>query len=253
MIENFEELKFISLSEVDSTNNYVANLVRLREIYSPTIVSADYQTQGRGQRASEWQSSKAQNALFSIFVAWEDLDIAEQFLISMLTAISVVDVLERWISLPMHIKWPNDIYVNKKKIGGILIESDLNGRKLSSSIIGIGINVNQVAFESNISATSLKLESGQNHDRMGIIKRIGQVFLEHCLAISNDADKFNIVKKRYLKKLYSLNNFIQVEITATGHCIKIKPLDITRGGLLLATDDQNTLHTFDIKEIKWEI
>jgi BirA family biotin operon repressor/biotin-[acetyl-CoA-carboxylase] ligase len=253
MIRNYENLKFVSLSEVDSTNNYIANLVRLQAISQTTIVSADYQHEGRGQRATKWQSSKAQNALFSIYVPWENLKIADQFLISMLTALAVQEVLQEHVSSNVTIKWPNDIYMDTKKIGGILIESDLSGQNVSSSIIGIGINVNQTQFDSHIRATSLKLETGQTQDLEGLIRKIALRLVAMCLEVSNDEDAFNRIKQKYTRQLYSLNQKVKVRISASQQAMIIKPLDVSRMGLLLAVDEHNKLHSFDIKDITWEM
>jgi len=252
MIQNHENLKFVSLSEVDSTNNYIANLVRLHAISQTTIVSADYQSEGRGQRATKWQSAKAQNALFSIYLSWTNLKIADQFLISMLAALAVQEVLQEQVSAKVSIKWPNDLFIENKKIGGILIESDLSGQSVSSSIIGIGINVNQTQFDTQLSATSLKLETGQIHDRQGLIRKIAQRLTSMCLALSDDPDAFNKVKQKYTAKLYSLNNKVRVRITSSNQDLTIKPLDVSRTGLLLAVDEQNKLHSFDIKDIAWD-
>lgn len=253
MLTSFKAPHFIPLTEVDSTNNYIANLVRTNQLSQTTIVMADYQHDGRGQRATKWQSPKAQNALFSIYVPWKNLNISEQFVVSMIIAVSICEILQKELSPKVFIKWPNDIYVNQQKIGGILIESDLIGSKVNSSILGIGLNINQMLFDPSLNATSLKLETGQNHDRAGIVQKITTQFLKKCEALENKADIFSEIKKEYLPLLYSLDNFTTVTFSRTGETIKIKPLDISRDGLLLAVDENNTLHTFEIKEISWQI
>lgn len=253
MIRNYETLKFISLTEVDSTNNYIANLVRLQTISQTTIVSADYQREGRGQRATKWQSSLAQNALFSIYVPWINLNISDQFMISMIAALAVQEVIQAQISSKVAIKWPNDIYIGNKKMGGILIESDLSGQILSSSIVGIGLNVNQTQFEEKLNATSLKLESGQPHDRAGLIKKIGARFVSLCLELQDDYNAFNRVKQQYTSKLFSLNQIIRVRLTANNQYINITPLDVSHTGKLLAVDEFNKLHSFDLKDLEWQI
>ena len=252
MLSCYEEPDFITFPELESTNNYVATLVRLQKINKITIVSADYQTEGRGQRASKWQSPMAQNALFSIYAPWKGLRIADQFLVSMMVALSIVEVLYSALLQDVQIKWPNDIYVDKKKIGGILIESDVSGEHVNASIIGIGLNVNQVAFDPALHATSLKLETGQDHDRIGVIKKIVQNLMEKCKAGEDNTDLFYELKKAYLNRLLGWYQWVRVRSAATSKLLTIKPLDITRSGLLLATDDNNSLHTFDLKEIVWE-
>lgn len=253
MLLNFETPEIISLTEVDSTNNYIANLVREGKLCKTTIVSADYQHEGRGQRATKWQSSKAQNALFSIYTPWKHLKLEDQFVVSMLVALSIVDTLQRHVTSEVKIKWPNDIYVDSKKIAGILIESDLNGQQVSSSIIGIGLNINQTYFDAAIRATSLKLETGQNHDRAGLIQQITKNLMLRCEQLLDEPDFFNVVKQQYLNKLFGHKQYISVIVKLGNAPLTIKPLDVTRAGLLLAVDASNQLHSFDVKEIEWVI
>ncbi len=253
MLTQFESPQTIFLDEVDSTNNYVAKLVRDGHSRGVTIVSADFQSEGRGQRATKWQSFKAQNALFSIYLPWKYLHIEEHFVVSMMAALSTVEVLEALVSDPVYIKWPNDIYVNQAKIGGILIESDLSGSQVTSSIVGIGLNVNQTQFESNILATSLKLETGQHHDRQGLIQSISERMISLCRRLENEPDKFLAIKKEYLSRLYGFEKFTRVFSNVTSEHITIKPLDISRTGELLALVLGAGLSAFDIKEIVWNI
>lgn len=251
MIKNYDEPNFIFLDELESTNNYIANLVRSKQIIQPTIVSADYQTAGRGQRATKWQSFKSQNALFSLFVQWNDLKVEDQFILAMLAALSVCKVLEEITQLEVKVKWPNDIYVQNKKIGGILIESELRGASVVSSIVGIGLNINQVNFDSDVRATSLKLETGQEHDRYSIIKNVTRTFLSNCQSCVPMEKAFPAIKKHYLRYLIGVNENVPVMETATKKMTWIQPLDITASGLLIALDESGVLRTFDIKELQW--
>ena len=151
--------KIIHLENVDSTNNYTANLLLKGEVDSGTVILADKQTQGRGQRGSVWSSNSGENMLFSLFLSTEILSVNDQFLLSQFVSVSLIQML-RNIGLNAEVKWPNDIYINNKKVAGILIENQLSGYTLKSSIIGVGLNVNQKLFE-NISATSLYNELGE--------------------------------------------------------------------------------------------
>ncbi len=243
--------KFIHINELDSTNNYVANVVRHGEIHSGTVVSADFQREGRGQRATKWQSLIAQNALFSIFLSWEKLNATDQFQLSMLTAIAIVEILEELGIQNIKIKWPNDIFVENRKIGGILIENDLNGQQISSSIVGIGLNVNQVHFESNMQATSIKLETGQPFDIQSVIKKVTFQVLTKLKEVAEIDNPFYTLKKVYLDKLMALQKTVQVFDTTQQEKTTIKPIDISQSGQLLALDHHGKLRSFDIKDIVW--
>lgn len=244
--------KFIHLADVDSTNNYIANLVQQGHIDSGTVVSADFQHDGRGQRATKWQSLVAQNALFSIYLKWNDFDASNQFQISMLTALAIVNALEQVGLQKVEIKWPNDIFVDQKKIAGILIENDMNGYRVTSSVIGIGLNVNQVQFDQNIRATSMKLETGQTQSVAQIIREISANLFLALDTIKQTETTFYALKNDYLKKLLGFQKHVAIINQRTQTESRIKILDITRTGHLLASDEQNQLQQFDIKDIQWK-
>jgi BirA family transcriptional regulator, biotin operon repressor / biotin---[acetyl-CoA-carboxylase] ligase len=152
--------KVIQLSSVDSTNNYAAMLVSNDNAVHGTVILADEQTAGRGQRGANWQSESGSNLLMSIILKPDNLSVDRQFLLTQVASLAVVDLLRK-IGLSAHIKWPNDIYVGDRKICGMLIENNLSGAVIRSSIIGIGLNVNQSYFDLT-TATSIKLEKGQS-------------------------------------------------------------------------------------------
>ena len=125
-----------------------------------TVILADEQTAGRGQRGMKWQSESGSNLLMSIILKHDNLSVDRQFLLTQVASLSVVDLLRK-IGLSAQIKWPNDIYVGDRKICGMLIENNLSGAVIRSSIVGIGLNVNQSYFDLT-TATSIKLEKGQS-------------------------------------------------------------------------------------------
>lgn len=149
--------EIIWLNEVDSTNKYVR--MHLDELDNLSVVSALSQTSGRGQGDHEWHSEAGQNLLFSILLKNPDIPAARQSLISDAIAESVVQLLDNH-GIEAWIKPPNDIWVGRKKICGILIEHSLRAGRISWSILGIGLNVNQTIFPDHLpNPTSMALES----------------------------------------------------------------------------------------------
>lgn len=143
-------------NRIDSTNLQAHR--ELQDAEEGTVWVADFQTAGRGQRGNSWESTEGVNLLFTVLLRPDFLPVADQFSISRITALAIVKYLEGK-GLHPKIKWPNDIYINDKKICGILIEHTLCGANLSASILGIGININQKVFESDApNPTSLLLE-----------------------------------------------------------------------------------------------
>lgn len=144
----------IWLGEVDSTNSEARR--HISDIDNLSVLSALEQTAGRGQRGNTWSSNAGENLMFSIVLKYDSddsyrgrLEAHDQFILNEIAAISIVDFL-RLHDIQAQIKWPNDIYVGSRKICGILIENSLRGKWLSSSIIGIGLNINQRNFDVNL-------------------------------------------------------------------------------------------------------
>ena len=162
----------IHISETNSTNNYLQSLCSKQKVEELTVVVADFQTSGRGQRGNSWESDSGKNLLFSIVIFPEFLEARRQFLISQIISLAIKEELDTYTT-DISIKWPNDIYWKEKKICGILIENDLMGRNISQSIAGIGININQETFHSFApNPVSLRQITGKEFDLFEILKNI---------------------------------------------------------------------------------
>lgn len=136
------------------------------------VVWAESQSAGRGQRGHSWHSTKGQNITFSVLLTPTFLPVTEQFLLSEIVALALVRTLAEY-GIECRIKWTNDIYAGDNKIVGILIEHALSGDKLSRTIVGIGLNVNQEAFPSDLpNPTSMFVERGVKFDRREVLERI---------------------------------------------------------------------------------
>lgn len=153
----------IRLNSVDSTNNFAAKLINDGLAEHGSVILSENQTNGRGQRGSEWQSQKAKNILTSFIFKFESLDPEFLFRINAFVSIALIDFLDSY-GIDAQIKWPNDIMVNSNKICGILVENKLAGNTLSNSIAGFGLNVNQIEFDRLKNVTSMFLEKNQEFD-----------------------------------------------------------------------------------------
>lgn len=137
----------IVLNEVDSTNNYAKQLIS-DKLEDATVVLAYYQNNGKGQQGNYWESEAKKNLLCSLILFPSGLEAARQFLISKVVSLALLKVLSNKVE-HVSIKWPNDIYIGTKKIAGILIENTIKGSVIESTIIGVGLNINQEVFVSN--------------------------------------------------------------------------------------------------------
>ena len=156
--------KIIFLNEVESTNNYANRLIVSDAAEEGTVVLAQYQTRGKGQQGNHWESEAGKNLLMSLIWFPQFLPAGQQFLISKVVSLAISDWIKKEVK-KCTIKWPNDIYIENRKVAGILIENTVKGSNLFSSVVGIGLNVNQLVFNSNApNPVSLQQITGENYE-----------------------------------------------------------------------------------------
>jgi len=237
-------LKIIQLDTVDSTNNFAANLLSMGELAHGTVIMADEQTKGRGQRGSKWVTQPAMNLTASFFVQYDNLAVSKQMMINQWISLVIIDMLKKH-KISGKIKWPNDIFVNDQKIAGILIENQLSQNKVKSSIIGIGLNVNQVDF-GDLNATSIKQHTQNfipvNEILMQLIESLNRLLK---FIIEEDVTR---LKELYLLSLWKLNE--EISCTVNGETTLVKILGTSDFGLLLMEIDGKEKE-FDLKEIQF--
>jgi BirA family biotin operon repressor/biotin-[acetyl-CoA-carboxylase] ligase len=240
--------KIIYLSVVDSTNNYVASLLNEGKIESGTVVLAERQEKGRGQRGNSWQTEAGKNLTASLFLRHNNLTIRHQFKLSMIVSIAICKYL-RQLDIQAEIKWPNDILVNQKKISGILIENQLQKENVTSSIIGIGLNVNQQEFN-GIFATSLLNEIGKETKIQWVCLQLFQLLSEEF------GEKMNwsmcLLLSEYYSLLYGYQQFVPVTFLATSENTSIKILGVHESGLLKIELLNEEKRDVDLKEIRFD-
>jgi BirA family biotin operon repressor/biotin-[acetyl-CoA-carboxylase] ligase len=176
-----------------------------------------------------------------------NLQIDEQFKLSALTVVSIIEVLQKHQIPNLNIKWPNDILAEQKKICGILIENILMNGRVGSTIIGIGLNVNQQFFENLPLASSLKLLTGIHFDLEHLLKQLTSTIEKN---IYNKKDwKIDAILKHYYSHLFRLHKASTFEFPngerKTGIIQKVSK----QGKLIILFEDQ-VVKEFDIKEIK---
>jgi BirA family biotin operon repressor/biotin-[acetyl-CoA-carboxylase] ligase len=171
-------MKLIKLDAIDSTNDFLKALSCQDEIENFTVVTAENQTKGKGQRGAKWVSELGKNLIMSVLVKDFLYNIEKVFDLNLIVSLSIIEALKK-IDIPdLSIKWPNDIMSYNKKIGGILIENTLKSDGRILSVVGFGLNVNQTNFEDLPHASSLKLICNREFNKdilpFLIIERIKQ-------------------------------------------------------------------------------
>lgn len=146
--------EFIYLKEIDSTNIFLKR-VPSDELRSGTVLLTDYQTKGRGQYEKEWVSNRFENLTFTL--ALRPSVPANYSLLTLGCASAIADSIQRYTSHKVELKWPNDLIVNGKKLGGLLTEAIFLGNKVERVLVGIGINIHQQEFRSPFTNNAISL------------------------------------------------------------------------------------------------
>ena len=177
------EMEVVQLENTASTNNWLRER-RTETAQRTMLVTADYQTAGRGSGTNRWESEGGKNLIFSLQVCPSALQANRMFALSEAMSLGVCMGLEQYLSTLMptagnafRIKWPNDVYYANGKICGMLIENDLKGKQVECSVMGVGINVNQSRFLSDApNPTSLSIIAGQEMPRIGVLESVLKCF-----------------------------------------------------------------------------
>ena len=238
----------IVLTEVDSTNNFLKQaLTNSTPLIEGTVIMAESQTAGRGQQNNKWLSEPKKNLTFSILLNPFFLTAPKQFNLNIAISIGINNALNNILSPGLKIKWPNDIYYNNQKLGGILIENVLQGDAIKHSVIGIGINVNQVDFANGLgNATSVKKITGLDYDLKSLLGLVCQHIEAAYLMLK--AGNFEKLKAAYVGNLYQYNKTAYFKVNDTVCQGQIFDVDAT-GQLLVNID--GTARSFNFKEIEF--
>lgn len=240
---------FIFLAEVESTNNYANQLVLSKAAVEGTVVLAQHQKKGRGQQGNSWESKAGKNLLASIIMFPNFLPAAKQFYLSKIVSLALVGFLQTEAN-KVSIKWPNDIYVDNKKVAGILIENAIKGQNISSSIIGVGLNLNQEKFDSNTpNPISLKQITRKNYE----IETVAEVLLTEIKEWYRKLEHgyFQEIDSAYIKLLFKANEWALY--SKKGKQFEAKINGIGEFGQLILIDRNGGLSEHMFKEVEFVI
>lgn len=241
-------MKLIKLNATASTNSYLRELSKHKDLESFTVVVAKNQTNGRGQINSIWQSEHGKNLIFSIFIRFEDLKIDNQFYLSKVVSVALASVIRTKINAEIQVKWPNDILAGRSKIAGILIESSVKKTKLTETVIGIGLNVLQTKFDNLSNVTSFKILKNKDVNFDQLLKQIVNSLKFHIAFLIQN--KFEAIDELYFEYLYNYNIPAMYK-DQFGTLFMGKIVGITRPGKLQVELEDETISEFDLKEIEF--
>jgi BirA family biotin operon repressor/biotin-[acetyl-CoA-carboxylase] ligase len=235
----------VFVPECPSTNDLAASLLPLPSTVEGTVVITNHQRAGRGQRGNTWHAEPGQNLTFSIILKPTFLPVKEQFYLTVITALGIYDFLKTKLDDKIHIKWPNDILILEKKVCGILIENQVQKTALTSSIVGIGLNIGQENF-SLPSATSLKKITGKSYSLQDEFQWLLSFIEARYLLLRHG--KHHELLRDYLQVLYRINETHFFKNNDQEFEGAIEGVDAI-GKLQIRTTEG--IRTFDLKEIQF--
>lgn len=236
----------IALESTDSTNDYASMLVSNSNPNEGTVICAQHQSRGKGQIGSKWESEPGANLLMSVILKPQFVMANQQFALNMIASLAIKDALNSF-HINAQIKWPNDIYVGKKKICGILIQNILAGKSLKHAIVGVGLNVNQEKFDPKLpNPTSIAIKLGHKVDLNEVKSRVCKCIQTRYIQLQEDG--WPDIETDYLHDLYLRDKqalYLVDTQEKTGIIKGISPI----GELLLEVD--GTINKYGFKEVKY--
>ena len=239
--------KILILDRVDSTNNYAMALIQKEEMLNIKAVFAMDQTHGKGRRGKHWKSVKGENIMLSIPLQMHWLPVSQQFHLSVAIALACYDLVSRYAPGHVFVKWPNDIFINDSKAGGVLIENIIKGTLWQWTVIGIGLNINQDEFDNfNHNATSLKKVTGKTNN---VLELADQLY-SHILKKIEDLKSGHFLKmlKTYNENLFAKGKYVKLKKKSIVFDTKI--IGVSESGQLITKDSFERRFDFDEVEFK---
>ena len=244
------------LDSIDSTSTELRRQMSTEQLPHGYCISADFQTAGHGQATNRWESEDGKNLLFSLLLRPTIIPAAEQFIITELVTLAIINVLQDSIRQQITVKWPNDIYVGDKKLCGILIENALCGSTIDTCIVGIGININQELFKSDApNPVSLKQLNGRDNDRKEILEEIYHNILNYYDYLADNWHNESIKQSlhyEYMNNLYRRTGYHNYS-TPEGEHFSAEIEEIGSQGHLTLRLQSGECRTYAFKEVTFEL
>ena len=212
------------------------------------VIASYHQSQGKGQFGNKWASEAGKNIAVTLVLRPAQLNASQQFILNMAMSLAVLDLIKLYApKSEASVKWPNDVYIGTNKVCGILLENTIQGQQINHSIIGIGVNVNQVSFDSYFqNPTSLSLELGVTFDLDEMVARLCETMEKRILQLRSQ--QFDAIHKEYLSSLFQINETKKYKDVNGVFSGKITGVDES-GKLTVATD--RGVWNYGFKEIEY--
>ncbi|WP_026709435.1 biotin--[acetyl-CoA-carboxylase] ligase [Flavobacterium frigidarium] len=239
-------MKLIKLDAIDSTNDFLKGLASKQFVENFTVVSAEIQTKGKGQMGSVWVAEKGKNLTMSVLIKDVLIDLNQIYTLNIAVALAVVRALQLFKIPELAIKWPNDIMSYNCKIGGILIENSIKIDGSVTSIVGIGININQTNFENLPKGSSLAVIAKQEFDKQAVLVAILKDLKDAMIVLKTNPDS---LWREYLNLLFKKNVPVPFELPDGDRFMGIIQGVSDQGKLQILLENDAVVQ-YNIKEIQ---
>lgn len=235
------------IEETDSTNAELQRRLKKALLPEGYLITSSYQTSGRGYSGNAWHSERGKNVMMSLVLYPSFLAPRRQFYITQALSLAVHDVLSVKLgSRRLKIKWPNDIYFGNKKICGMLLETAVQGERIQYAVAGVGININQEKFPSDLNATSVFLESGKTLEVDGLIELLCEAIEARYLQLMNN--RYELIQQDYMRQLYRLEEDYTYKIF--GNILEARIVGLNPEGKLVL-DSEDGFKICGLKEVQF--
>ena len=243
-------MKIIKFNTINSTNSFLKELASYTPVDNFTVVITKEQTSGRGQMNTTWQSETGKNLIVSILIKHPDLLITNQKYLNYAISVAVHEAIKNYNLPKLRVKWPNDILSESDKIGGILIENSLQRNKIQSSIVGIGLNINQERYPDELpNASSIKIKTNKNLKIDDVLNIILRKIKLNIKLLENNA--FETLETKYLSVLYK-KNIPSMFKTPQNDFFMGKIIGVSTTGKLQIELENETIQEFGLKEVSFD-
>ena len=234
----------INLTDCHSTNEVALSMVQSGTVKEGTVIITPNQTKGKGQRGNQWFSKAGLNLTFSMVFFPTFLSIENQFMLNMAIASGIREGLDGFAK-NIQVKWPNDFFHDGRKLGGMLIENRLKGQFLQSSVVGVGININQIEFNVE-NAVSLSHIYGGKLELNEVLKEILENVEKQYSLLKNNS--FNTIKDSYINSLFGFGEWKTYD---DGEIFSGKISGVGNSGHLEICKQNGDLKRYELKQIRW--
>lgn len=236
----------VKLDATSSTNDYLKKCLVENPQLTERVIIAHRQTQGRGQGSNIWQSEDGKNLTISFLKRFLSLKPMDAFLINQAVSVSLAQVLIKYNLPQIKVKWPNDIMSGDKKLAGILVENQISGSQLHSSIIGIGLNVNQENFENLENATSMFLRKNVTYNLEDVLHKLLDALDKNWSLIANQRPE---LERQYQQLIFRRGDWCYFYDQESNR-LEAKILGVDKLGRLVLQNRQGSSHTIVARELK---